>query len=600
MRVKRWDEILTVEDTNAILRGLATWHTTQIIASEVRLHLALLLEPDNLSLLCDYDPDYSALSASDAGHVRQILAFFTKRSDIDLGFDREVEAYNSFVSSERLCRQTNTIIKSWREGKFQFPPDVDAVFHRAQRKIAEVLGDVPSLAELKPRFGPGATTQVIKRNASARAKLGQVFNCSEELLSVANNCIEEMPGWLRGRVLWSGAGSASVPVTVVTGKLRFVAKNAKTHRAIVVEPMLNSMYQLAIGDFITGRLRLAGLDLKTGQARNQSLARIGSLTGALATLDLSSASDTIARELIYFLLPIDWALFLEQFRTGTIEYNGGLFKLQKFSSMGNGFTFPLETLIFWALAESSSAKKDWKNVTSYGDDIIVPTEAAPLLTRVLTSAGFTLNMSKSFVSGPFRESCGKDYLSGIDIRPCYIKDSLSGSSLFVLHNFYVRNFEEQAARIVLESINEPLRLWGPDGFGDGHLLGDWTPRPHRRELPEDKKIPGGWAGYTFDTYKHKGRKSYDPYLGDHVYPCYSIYASGSEAPLADDLYHQMPLPIGYWRSGFQRKKGWDYLRVVKDLVDVPSLPVDRETGVFGVTLPGTKGYKKVSIYTLTV
>lgn len=583
MRFTRWDQIASTEDTNVILKSLASWHASQITAASTRLYFTILLSNSDYRSICSYSPEYTELSIDDAIHVRAICALFSKRADLDLGYDRREEAISAFVASERLCSETNTIFKLWSQGDFKFPPDVESVLFRAQRKIASVLGDVPNLQALKPRFGPGATTQVKKKNASARKKLSQAFACSEDLLPVLKDCLEEMPFWIPFK---EDEEMALVSVEIHSGRLSFVRKNAKTDRTIVVEPMLNSMFQLAIGSIIAERLKGVGIDI-TDQSRNQRMARMGSLTGALATLDLSSASDTIARELIYHLLPIEWALFLDQFRSGTVTYDGVTLKLQKFSSMGNGFTFPLETLIFWALASSCTDAKDQQLVSVYGDDIIIPTYGVPLLSRTLSCAGFVLNKDKSFSSGPFRESCGADYLSGIDIRPCYIKDALSGDSLFTLHNFYARRFESTPASILLAYISEPLQLWGPDGYGDGHLIGDWIRRPHNR-FTTDMKHPSGWAGYLFDTYSYKGRKSFEPTPGDYVYPSYSIYVSyqwdiGEEPkayPLGATLPGHFCDPLGY------------------RLVETPQTSHHKMTDVFGVVLPGTRGYKKISIYTL--
>ena len=89
--------------------------------------------------------------------------------------------------------------------------------------------------------------------------------------------------------------------------------------------------------------------------------------------------------------------------------------------MGNGFTFPLETLIFWALT-ASACEGDVDSVSVYGDDIICPRERADDVIDTLTMCGFKINLEKSFVEGPFRESCGCDYYKGIDIRPFYKKE----------------------------------------------------------------------------------------------------------------------------------------------------------------------------------
>jgi hypothetical protein len=198
-------------------------------------------------------------------------------------------AFSAFEQSERDCAATNALLRSWASGGFQFPPDVESVLFRAQRKIASVLGDVPSLSALKPRFGPGATTQLQKRTSSARRKLGQKFACSEDLVPHLKHVLAEMPGW----ITWEGdSETAVVSVDIYRGILRFVPKNALTDRSIVVEPMLNSMFQIGIGDYIARRLRVFGIDI-SDQTRNQNLALEGSISNALATLDLSSASDTI-------------------------------------------------------------------------------------------------------------------------------------------------------------------------------------------------------------------------------------------------------------------------------------------------------------------
>jgi hypothetical protein len=99
-------------------------------------------------------------------------------------------------------------------------------------------------------------------------------------------------------------------------------------------------------------------------------------------------------------------------------------KYEKFSSMGNGYTFELETLIFWGLCMGVCRELELEpsQVLVYGDDIVVPVAAYELLSEVLTFCGFTLNSKKSFGSGPFRESCGKDYFLGADVRPFFLKE----------------------------------------------------------------------------------------------------------------------------------------------------------------------------------
>lgn len=464
---------------------------------------------DNPHAMLDYSFDYSRLTSDDAIRLRQVHALYSKFEPLRLGLDKERVAYEKFWDSEAKCRETNRIFSARTLGLLYFRPDVEEQLIVAQRKIRMVLGDVPPLSVINLRFGPGANTTLKKQEASLARKLSAPLACSEELVPYLTEVLHELP------MLTPGNGdTATATVEIHRGKLSFVPKNAKTYRSVVVEPMLNGLCQLGIGDYIARRLRKFGLDIRSQEA-NQRLARVGSLTNELATLDLSSASDSISTELVRFLLPHEWFNWLSRYRTQEIEYGGWIFRQHKFCSMGNGFTFPLETLIFWALAESAGKHPC---IRAYGDDIIVPTKFSTRVVEVLTVCGFTLNSEKSYTEGPFRESCGADYLSGIDIRPIYVKELLSYRHLFRLYNGFREYFPEVASYILTE-IPESLRLWGPPDYGDGHLVADsdiWK-RPHRRK--------DGWGGWIFESYSTTPWLDIRHHTGDRILPAYSVYAS---------------------------------------------------------------------------
>lgn len=611
MRYTRWDQKGTSECSNEVLFRLSRWHLEEAARAEEcafdRLceesecadfntitslfheskplsEISTLIQKRDFSGLCHYSLSANHISIDSYRHLRQVLAFFSKRKDLDIGIDTAAVAWSKAVEAESLCRESNEIFRSYFKGGFQFRPCVESVLFRAQRKISSILGDLPKLSDIKLRFGPGATTQVKKKDASVRRKLAQVFASSEDAIRLLPELLAEVP-------MWSGTSVRDdkrdiVPVSLHRGRVDFVRKTAKTDRTISVEPALNTLVQLGIGDYIAGRLRVEGVDIRD-QTRNQRLAKEGSLTGALATLDLSSASDTISCGLVESLLPYEWWDFLRSARTGESSSPGGDFRLEKFSSMGNGFTFALETLIFYSLAISCCERSESHHVSAYGDDLIVPTHRAPLLMEVLASCGFLVNPDKTFISGNFRESCGKDYFSGTDVRPCYIKASLSAADIFVLHNFYIRaNSPTEPSDILLEYLDESLKIWGPDGFGDGHLLGDYAKRPHNREL--------GWSGYTFDTFTYKARKAFYKLGADHVFPSYSIYMketpadswaprskgesldSRSSRGKARSWVHGVARPE-VSASEYCRKNGREYL------VDI---------------LPGVDGYKRIKVYVL--
>lgn len=584
MQLQRWDSKFSPEETNVFARELASILLSRILDIETRGKLRDYIDRDDFLALSDFRIDYQAVTVGDAISIRQLQALFQKRRDLGDDVAREINALSTFREAELLCSESNHIFRSWSHGGFQFTKGVEAALFAAQRKIAKVLGDVPRLEDLHIRFGPGSTTTVPKRNASARTKLGAPFACSGDLSASVKECLEEMPAWIWGNNPPENQCETSlVTVEIHPGRLVFVPKDRKTFRAIGPEPMLNGMFQLGIGSYMAGRLKRFGVDI-TNQSRNAMLAREGSIHGGLATLDLSSASDCISIGLVEHLLPPDWYSFLSRFRTGLIEYHDSVIKLEKFSTMGNGFTFPLETLIFWALAQSVCESISEKAAISvYGDDIIIPTQRYDALVELLVATGFKVNTLKSFNTGPFRESCGADYLSGINIRPYYLRDRLTGESAFSCYNFFKRAYDSEICSVIQSFLSPAMILWGPDGYGDGHLVDD---SPQLQTHP--RNLSHGYRGGTFETYTWKKRRDFATQPGDFVLPCYSIYLAGGYSPGdVDRTSFETPvLPVNLWTAD-----------------EVEKIPFRESTSAFayrkgrlGVTTPGKQGYKRIKIY----
>jgi hypothetical protein len=210
-------------------------------------------------------------------------------------------------------------------------------------------------------------------------------------------------------------------IDVSENRISWVPKNWKTWRGIAAEPTHVLPLQLAAGGFILKKLLRWGVDLRD-QTRNQEQARIGSITGLRATIDLRMASDLLAINAVVLLLSRGWYSLLWRLRSvsGRVEGREDLVTYAKFSSMGNGFTFPLETLIFTAACRAVGSKI---NVV-YGDDIVIETELVADLQKLLRFLGFRVNQEKSF-SDPeckFRESCGTDWYDGKLVTPYYIRE----------------------------------------------------------------------------------------------------------------------------------------------------------------------------------
>jgi hypothetical protein len=561
-----WLKESSLEETLSFLKALALKHAAQ--SGPFADHLTKCIGESDWHGLVDFSIDYAVGTPYELAHARQALAFFQKLECLPLGINTEDVAWESFKEAEEKCRLTNRRLRAARLDGTITPPGVELVILLAQRKISEALGPVPSLDELDFSFGPGATTTVKASASSARWKLDAQLECSHNLvpalpallsaLPLIADSHREKPGnqtvksdsehryddktyqmandeFLRSYAVWFALEehmgvNPMITVSIVNGKLVFVVKNAKTKRSVVVEPPLNQLPQKGVGKYLKGRLRSIGLDLSKQEERNKLLARQASVQGHVATVDLKQASNTISLEAVKELYPEAWYLFLLNFRTSRVEYKGEVITLEMFSSMGNAFTFELETLMFWAIAWAVTRLEgeNVDDVMCYGDDILLPTRCVPTLTKVLHYLGFELNLSKSFWEGRFRESCGGDYVSGFDIRPYYQKDLVSGQSLFVLHNFYMRTFQLEMAAEVLKAIPEELRLFGPDGYGDGHLIGDW----HHIGATHKKHCDRGFSGVTFETYS-LSKRSLKKRLrrGDALLPFYSIYVGGNEDPL---------------------------------------------------------------------
>lgn len=440
--------------------------------------------------LCDYDPDVLDLSSSDVAIIVQCLAFFKKRQDMKTYVDKEAAAWEKFQEAERSCSVTNQCFRAWKQGRFQFLPVVERVLHAAQRKISGLLEHInaPLISEIRPRFGPGSSTQTEKQNACAVVKLNSMPACSANFNNVDDA--------LSSIFVTTSVEEEQGRVDIHCARVSFVPKNSKTYRAICTEPQLNGMFQLGLGDMLAQTLRRVGIDI-SDQSHNQRAALYGSISGEVATLDLSSASDTVSIGLVEHLFPPDWFDLFMSLRSAEAVYKGQLIHLQKISSMGNGFTFPLETIIFWAIASSCSeiyAPRSQRRVLAYGDDIIVPTLAALPTMAVLSSLGFTPNLEKSFWQGPFRESCGSDYHLGTNVRPVFVDDALTGADLFRLYNFFLVR-HEILCPLIKSLIHPSIHLVGPSGYGDGHMhvsAGESVPL-----MAVTRK---GWGGFTFETF----------------------------------------------------------------------------------------------------
>lgn len=351
----------------------------------------------------------------------QAVALLKKAEFLPSHFDKEQSALEKWCEAERRCAETNDRLRNLWYTDPSSNPILYSQLLKARVFIEGLLGRAPKISELDCRFGPGATA-LHKRMITRPKKYSRTICCTPELL----------PAILDGSL--TGYHWNPNQIHCIDGNtLSFVPKTFKIHRAIAVEPDLNGYVQLGIGNAIRARLR-KHMDLNTQSGVNAMFASCAYSEG-FATIDLSSASDTVCESLVNILLPEDWMDLLDSCRCKWTTYKGKTIRLEKYSSMGNGFTFELETLIFYSLAMACGFTPALTTV--FGDDIIVDSNDPLQLNRFITcldESGFSVNLEKTFLDGLFYESCGSDFFCGKAVRPVFWKTLEEVSDLFNIAN----------------------------------------------------------------------------------------------------------------------------------------------------------------------
>jgi hypothetical protein len=389
---------------------------------------------------CDYDdPD----SFRDDYLACELMSKFPSW---DLGIDRDVVALQKFAEAETICEEANHRLARPLEDAVYGTTSLESYIFTARAKIRSLLRSF-SWNRCSQHFGhgPGGTYSTPRKRGDAYYKFGDKKpTTTKACLGLAYAALCDVPTWFCHVTGWTGRATPDVFrelsayadefFTIVPGnKVITVPKNAKTNRTIAKEPLMNQYIQKGIGGEIRRKLKLVGVNLDD-QSLNQRLALDGSINGTLATMDLSMASDSVSMELVSLLLPEDWVTAIKLCRSPFgILPSGEKVLYQKVSSMGNGFTFELESLIFWALVSAvvQQTGEMETRVGVYGDDLIFSVNVYGEVERLLKACGFTPNAKKSFSSGPFRESCGKHYFRGRDVTPFYFRKDVDTAERLV-------------------------------------------------------------------------------------------------------------------------------------------------------------------------
>ncbi|YP_010771469.1 RNA-directed RNA polymerase, partial [ssRNA phage Zoerhiza.4_22] len=224
-------------------------------------------------------------------------------------------------------------------------------------------------------------------------------------------------------------------------RLLAVPKTLKGPRMVASEPTSHQFIQLGLMRWMREHLPqpLKHCLNFRDQEPSRRLCVIASLGGHLATVDLSSASDRLSCwtvERVFRRSP-DLLDAFQACRTRWLVNATGhgdpyLIRLNKYAPMGNGTTFPVQSIVYAIMSIASIIYTDGslvnnktidaaaRGVRVFGDDIIISSSAVPNLTRVLELNQLKVNQMKTHITGRFRESCGMDAFRGQDVTPVYL------------------------------------------------------------------------------------------------------------------------------------------------------------------------------------
>jgi hypothetical protein len=472
---------------------------------------SLSLEGNLLQLWLLFEPFVRGDNTTSSKHaleaIRQ-LAVFGKKLQVEPRPGSDEKMLNRFVATDQSLPIT---LKNFAELKL------------AKRLLSEVL---PPIGEwtMYGRHGAGS---VAERELTPGKRWDMPMQTTPELFRLNPLCADYILPYYFGTAanLRVNFVKRFVPSEVTT-----VPKDGRGPRIICKESASLMFHELALMDLLYNHMNthplLKGRTNVLDQKINKELARIGSITGQYATLDLSEASDRVSVALCKLIFPVEWFTLLMAHRSPYCRVQGRLHIFKKFAPMGSALCFPVETLVFWALASATVARQTGmsliqasQSVTVHGDDTIVPTHCALKVAETFELCALKVNHEKSFLTGPFRESCGGDYFHGHDVTPvrwnhvCNRGDQGSIGSTFELANNFYKKGWWATARAIREWLSESISGWEPFWFTGSEYQ------------------PNGWghfsyiAGGAVVSTSHKARNSKDNQLCSPLVRTYSVVAT---------------------------------------------------------------------------
>lgn len=340
--------------------------------------------------------------------------------------DQETSALARFQKNNEDCRKRDS------EGYSHYG---DPSYLESVKRIVQTTAS-PGLVHdrIYPGHGPGSVFE--QHESWLKSSESCYYDTAEEVFPAAEHLSIDYLHYME-RI-----GMGTAPTYEVTPlkwepeipvRLSFVPKDARGPRAICTHPT-NIMW------IQQGQWRVLGSHIARtigrnvcipDQTVNADMATRGVSLG-YGTIDLSDASDRIPAGLVRLLFGEEVYHWLAATRATCVMYKGRkLCDLHMFAPMGSALCFPVESLVFYAIAaatvERLGGSRD--DVYVYGDDIIAPSIYMEAVMEDLRWFGFIPNLSKSYWKGFFRESCGNDVFIRRNITPLQVKEPLRLGSI---------------------------------------------------------------------------------------------------------------------------------------------------------------------------
>jgi len=355
--------------------------------------------------------------------VRQICRLFNK-VELPCSENRIRKAFESFIEIEREFET------------FSLPDEEAAKFLVVTRMLwGSMFGDFDP-DTIVPKHGPGATAERLSGNQ--KYIIRRWHDRLEPYFPLIDN----------GYPLGTDVDSEELEIVTIVPehdeqpvKVIAVPKTLSSPRIIAIEPVCTQYVQQGIRDYLYDKLESHWLTRGRinfrDQSVNQRLAMKASRTGRYATIDLSEASDRVPLDLAMSMFegnPVLLESILACRSTRARLPDGRIVDpLRKFASMGSALCFPVEAMYFYticvmALLDAQNLSCTQRNIFKisrrvrvYGDDIIVPCTHADAVLDYLQKYNCKVNVNKTFKTGRFRESCGRDAYAGYEVTPTYIR-----------------------------------------------------------------------------------------------------------------------------------------------------------------------------------